>query len=135
MVESSSNNVVETPATGSAGRMDSTLEMLKLARQATARIVTAALEATAESADMERAARAARVALPARATQARNLGIGGLDDLPAELRVDPQRLRDFTRGAGYLDLVERYVRGKIEGHLLPRAMALLAEFCPLLIGG
>jgi hypothetical protein len=134
MVESSSNNVVESQSAGrepesgagSAGRMDSTFEMLKLARQATARIVTAALEATAESADMERAARASRM---------RNLVTSGGDGLPAELRIDPQRIRDFTRGGSYVDLVERYIRGEIEGHLLPRAMALLAEFCPLLIGG
>ena len=129
MVESSNSNVGGSQSAGCMGRMDSTAEMLRLARQATARIVTAALEATAESADMERAARTARV------RRGRSLGTGGGDDLPAELQVDPQRLRDFTRGAGYSDLVERYVRGEIEGHLLPRAMALLAEFCPLLIGG
>lgn len=109
MTQTTSNSVNST---------DSSSEMLKLARQATARIVTAAFEATAESADMERSVLAHR--FPA------------LASLPAALRVDPQQIRDFTKTPAYTDLIEQYVQGRIEGHLLTRAMDLLAKFVPLL---
>lgn len=91
-------------------------EMLKLARQATARIVTAALEATAESADMERAALARK--FPA------------MTSLPAPLRLDPQQIRDFTKTADYSNLIEQYVQGAVEGHLLARAVEMLQRVVP-----
>ncbi|MDD4888573.1 MAG: hypothetical protein PHU85_01485 [Phycisphaerae bacterium] len=97
---------------------DSSAEMLTLARQATARIVTAAIEATAESADMERAVLARK--FPA------------MSSLPPPLRVDPQQIRDFTKSPGYADLVEQYVQGRIEGHLLTRALDLLSQYLPIL---
>jgi len=97
---------------------DSSSEMLKLARKATARIVTAALEATAESADMERAALARK--FPA------------LSSLPAPLRVDPQQIRDFSRGTAYAELIEQYVQGRVEGHLLTRVLEMLSQYLPLL---
>ncbi|MCG3179987.1 MAG: hypothetical protein BIFFINMI_02341 [Phycisphaerae bacterium] len=96
-------------------------QMVQLARKATARIVTAALEATAESADIERSARQ-RLAdrFPA------------MSALPSPLRVDPEQIRDFTRSAEYQVLVEDYVAGRIEGHLLTRAMELLNRVLPAL---
>lgn len=96
---------------------DTSGQMLKLARQATARIVTAALEATAESADMERVAMARK--FPA------------LTSMPPALAVDPQQIRDFTRSQAYQDLIEQYVLGRIEGHLLTRAMDLLNRYLPV----
>src|ERR1017187_2085518 len=82
MTQTPTNNV-NSPAT------DSSAEMIRLARQATARIVTAALEATAESADMERAIHARASSAP--------------DSLPAGLQIDPQQIRDFTRSGAYLE--------------------------------
>ena len=111
MTQAQSNN-------GQAASADTSSEMLKLARKATARIVTAALEATAESADMERAALARR--FPA------------LTSLPPALAVDPQQIRDFTRGPAFQELIEQYVQGRIEGHLLTRVLDLLSQYLPLL---
>ena len=110
------DGLVCTPATPAG--FDSSAEMLKLARKATARIVTAALEATAESADMERTALARQ--LPAGAS------------LPAALAVDPEQIRRFTRTEAFQDLIERYVQGRLDGHLLIRAVELLNESLPLL---
>ncbi len=92
--------------------------VLKLARQATARIVTAALEATAESADMERADLVRR--FPA------------MTSLPAPLRLDPQQIRDFARSDDYQLLVEHYIQGRIQGHLLTRLLELLSRSLPML---
>lgn len=88
--------------------IDSSAEMLKLARQATARIVTAAIEATAEAADMERSV------------------LFRLDkSCPPGLATNPQFIRDLVRGVAYTDLVEKYVAGEIRDHLLTHVVNLL----------
>ena len=115
--------MTQTPNTTTAtpgSPADSSAQMLVLARQATARIVTAAIEATAESADMERTA------------LARNLKFPALTSLPPALAIDPQQIRDFTRGGACQELIESYVQGRIEGHLLTRALDLLNQYLPML---
>lgn len=88
--------------------LDSSAEILKLARQATARIVTAALEVTAESADMERSV------------------IFRRDQLcPPGLAPNPQLIRDLVQSPAYTELVEKYVNGEIRDHLLTHVINLL----------
>ena len=93
--------------------LDSSTEMLKLARQATARIITAALEVTAESADMERSV------------------IFRRDQLcPPGLTANPQLIRDLVQSPAYTDLVEKYVNGEIRDHLLTHVINLLRMRLP-----
>ena len=88
-------------------------EMLKLARKAVARIATAALEATAEAADMERAKLHHASEPP-----------------PAPLQVDPQAIRDFTQSPAYEELVASYISGDSVGHFLLQAIDLLRDQVP-----
>ncbi|MCG3181410.1 MAG: hypothetical protein BIFFINMI_03803 [Phycisphaerae bacterium] len=87
---------------------DSSTEMLKFARQATARIVTAAIEATAEAADMERAV-----------IFRRN------EAYPPGLAANPQVIRDLVHSPAYADLIDKYVAGEIRDHLLTHVINLL----------
>jgi hypothetical protein len=87
---------------------DSTAEILKLMRQATARIVTCVLEATAEAADMERTV------------------IFRRDQMcPPGLAPNPQLIRDLVQSPAYTELVEKYVAGDIRDHLLTHVINLL----------
>jgi len=100
-----------------AAAKDGPSEMMILGRKATARIVTAALEATAESADMERAALAHKY--PAQ-------------PMPLGLHLEPEDLRAFTRSESYAALVDRYVRGETVGLLIVHVVRLLKKDLPAL---
>ena len=94
--------------TDTATPIDSSAEMLKLTRQATARIVTAAIEATAEAADMERA-----------------FLFRQDKSCPPPLAANPQLIRDLVGSPAYTELVQKYVAGEIRDHLLTHVVNLL----------
>lgn len=114
--------MTQTPTNVTAAT-DASAEMLALARKATARIITAALEATAESADIERTEQLRR----------QNQKFPALSSLPPALQLDPQQIRDFTKSPAYADLIEQYVQGRIEGHLLTRVLELANQYLPSLL--
>lgn len=93
-------------------------EMATKARAATARIIQLALEATADAAQFEREVRTGNAKFPS------------MQSLPPALSIDPQRIVDFTRSEEYSRLVENYVQGRIEGHLLTRVLELLGRLLP-----
>jgi hypothetical protein len=95
-------------------------QMLRAGRAATARIVTAAIEATAQAAMMSREA------------HRRLNGDGSADEQKPQL--DPQQLVDFAQSEYFDRLKEDYVAGRQRGHLLVRVMEVLRELHPALFG-
>ncbi|MCG3178620.1 MAG: hypothetical protein BIFFINMI_00948 [Phycisphaerae bacterium] len=91
-------------------------EMLKLSRRAAVRIVTAAIEATAEAADIERAALFRQD-----------------KSCPPGLAANPQLIRDLVHSPAYVELVEKYVAGDIRDHLLTHVINLMRLRLPGMI--